>query len=71
MEKCGPDVVDVSLQRKHTTLLLIVPDFDKRVVSSRHEERELGVKVDTSGGSIMCLDEMEITSNLATHIFML
>lgn len=71
VEEDRTHIVDVSLQREHAPLLLVVPDLHQAVVSSGHKQRQLRMEIDSSDGSIVSLNGKFATSKVLTQIFML
>ena len=56
MEKGRTNVVNMTLESKKASFLLVVPHLDQSIITSRGKERQLGMEIDTSARPIMTLD---------------
>jgi hypothetical protein len=71
MEEDRTHIINMPLQRKHASLLLVIPNLDKAVVSSGHKQWQLRMEINSSDRSIVSLNGMYVTSKVLTQIFML
>lgn len=55
VEEDGSHIVQMTIQGKHASSRLVVPHLNAVVVSTAHQQRLCGVKVDSSYRTIMLL----------------
>ena len=71
MEEDSSNIINVTCQYEVASFLLVVPDSDITIITSRDKERKMQMKVNPSYWSVMFLYYWRSTSNLAIRIFIL
>lgn len=58
VEEGSTNVINMPFEREQASFLLVVPYFNKTIISTWNKQRQLWVKIDSSGGSFVALDKI-------------
>ena len=59
MEKHGPNIIHMSIQRDYTPFELIVPDLDLKIISARNKQRLGQMEIDASDRALVFVEGLQ------------